>query len=191
MTDQDILTVGASYWLRQRADGAGVNVAAVIRDTGLSREQVKQAIFDLEKNHADWLAEYKDLVLAEAKKELVSEEITRLRAKISFFANTVLDRTRDNFLKLHDACQQAALKGKIEKDSDEFQALKIKQYERTASLRVLSQITGFVERLEGAANPKGGLVFTNQNFQIGAEERRNRFLRLEDLQPNENNRNRP
>jgi len=166
---QNILTVGAAYHLRQRADGKGPNVAAIVRDCGLSREVVKQAIGKLETDHKDWLDEYRDLCLSEAKKELVSDEVTRLRSKMSGFANTVLDRTRDNFLKLHDACQQAALKGGT-KSEDEFQALKIKQYERTASLRVLSQITGIVERLEAATKFVQGGPIGMQNFNFGLTE---------------------
>lgn len=182
ITEQDVLTVGASYHLRQRADNSGPNIAAICRDTGLSREVVKCAIKDLEENHKDWLAEYGELVMAEAKKELVSEEVTRLRSKMSNFANVVLDRTRDSFLKLHNDCQQAALNGGAKSD-EEFQALKIKQFERNASLRVLSQLLGIVERLEAATQPKAAPVINNTNIQVPTEEKRNRFMRIGEFEP--------
>lgn len=182
LTEQDVLTIGAAYHLRQRIDQSGPNISAICRDTGLSREVVKCAIEDLQTNHKDWLAEYGEMVMAEAKKELVSEEVTRLRSKMSNFANVVLDRTRDSFLKLHKDCQEAALNGGT-KTEEEFQALKIKQFERNASLRVLSQVLGIVERLEAATQPKQGTVIQNTNIQVPTEEKRNRFLKIGKFEP--------
>lgn len=187
MTQQDLLTVAAAYHLRQRTDGKGPNISAICRDTGLGREVVAKAVADLTKNHADWLAEYGEMVMAEARKELVSDEFTRIRAKINRFAGRLIDKTEETFFKLHDACQKAALDGKVKEDSDEFQSLKIKQFERRASLGILKQAISMAQELESATSPKVSPVFNNTNLQIPPDEKKSRFLRLENLQPESRN----
>lgn len=182
LTVQDVYTVGASYWLRQRQDKTGPNISAICDDTGLSREIVKRCIEDLKTNHPEWLAEYKETVEAEARKELASEAVTRIRNEFYRMGYEFLRQTRRPLLALHKHCLEAATSNK-QLDEAEFQALKIKQYERTASLRALDKILKIVEGLESAVNPKAAPVFNNQNFQLSPEEKKTRFLRLEALEP--------
>lgn len=178
------MTLGAAYWFWQRSDGSGPILSGIMEDTGFSYQRTKAAIADLESNHKDWLADYKKKAEHEARTILVSEEVTRLRRGLSTFAGKVLKSTAADFLKLHEDCRKAALEGTItDPESGEFQVLKIKQYERGASLRVLSEVMKIVDRLETAAAPKAAPVFNNQNIQIPQEEKRTRFLRLEALEP--------
>lgn len=175
LTTQDILTVGASYWLRQRADGSGPNVSALVRDTGLSRETVKAAVDKLEKDHKDWLAEYGELVIADARKELVSDAFTRIRTRINNFAGRVIDKTEENFFKLHESCMAVALAGKA-KNEDEFQALKVKQFERRACLGILRQAVSMAQELESAAKPPQGGPVGSQTFNFGLDENQKKKL---------------
>lgn len=191
LTEQDVLTVGASYWLRQRADGSGPVISGLMEDTGLSRDAVKAAVKKLETDHKEWLDDYKAKVEEEARGILVSEEVTRLRRSMANFAGKIVKATKDNFFKLHEQCQNAALDPDIHIATEkQFEQLKVKQYERQASLKVVSTILGVVERLEAATQPKAAPVFNNTNIQVPTEQKVNRFLKIGEFEP-EGNGSRP
>jgi len=184
VTTQEILTVAAAYHLRKKKDGKP-NISAMSRDTGFSCEVVKDAIHQLETKHQDWLEDYREIVIDEAEKIIASEVFTRIRSKINHFSTKLIDRTEVTFFKLHDDCQKVALAGGT-KTEDEFQALKIKQFERRASLGILRMAVGMAQDLESAASPKQAPVFNNTNLQVPLEAKQNRFLRIADLEPSEN-----
>jgi len=168
MTDQEILTVGAAYHLRRKKDGKP-NISAISRDTGFSCEVVKDAIHQLETKHQDWLEDYKEIVIDEAEKILASDEFTRIRSKINHFATKLIEKTEKTFFLLHDDCQKVALAGGA-KTEEEFQALKIKQFERRASLGILRTAVGMAQDLEAATKSAQNGPIGMQNFNFGLSE---------------------
>lgn len=182
LTEQDILTVGASYWLNQRADGKGVIIAGVMRDTALGRDVVKSAIKELETKHKEWLEEYKTVTESEAIKLLAEEQIIRLRSSLSRSVYQIQSDTmpfvkRINRRLLADVESPDINDAKTKEAQDLYVLkLRIQAVNLDQAIGRVSRLVGIVERLEIATKPITGGPVGSQVFNFGLKEEETKQL---------------
>lgn len=172
LTELDWRTVGASYWLHLREDKTPI-IAAIERDTGLSRKRIEDAIKHLEGEGRAYLDECRELVAKESPRILVNEAIERARLRLVGLAGQVISQSADKLLALNARCQEAALVAEEEYPDGVPGWLKLMQYETMRGTTFITKFTKAVAEVEAAIKATAPTAIGQQTiaFNLQPEEK--------------------